>query len=159
MSQYCVESFHWNNSSKYFGVCNGILDGSLLAASLPFQICPHILFMSEIRALWWPHQNIDFVVRKPLCSHFDCLLQVVVHLKDQFVPKPLGSRLMSLDIPCSWHHLFCDLHQFLLQQKRPKIWCYHLVEASCFLLQIVTVVVVAKQFHLSFTISHYFVLI
>ena len=49
-----------------------------------FQFCPQIFYRIEVRALWWPLQYLDFVVRKPFFHNFGSMLGVNVHLEQSF---------------------------------------------------------------------------
>ena len=91
-----------------------------------FQFCPQMFNRFEVKALWWPLQYIDFVVLKPFCHNWKYAWG---HCP--FGRPILNSWLMSWDIasispckfPVSWCHLFCEVHQSLLQQS--TTWCCH----------------------------------
>jgi hypothetical protein len=64
----------------------------------------------------------------PFWHNFGSMLGVIVHLD-----KALTSRLRSWNavslyphnFPTSWFHLFCEVHQSLLQQSTPTTWFCH----------------------------------
>ena len=68
-------------------------------------------------------------------SHFATTLEVCLQSLSIWKThlRPSFNILMSWDvasiyphnIPPSWCHLFCEVHQSLLQQSTPTIWCCH----------------------------------
>ena len=91
-----------------------------------------MFYWSEVRALWWPLQYLDFVALKTFCHNFgsawgNCPFGKLI------CDQALTSWLMSWyfasiyphNCPTSWCHLFCEVHQFLLQQSTPTTWCWH----------------------------------
>ena len=92
-----------------------------------------MFYRIEVRAFWWPLQYLDFLVLKPFSHDFGSMLGVIVHLDDPFAYQALTSWLMSWDVasiyphtfPSSWCHLFCEVHETLLQQSTPTTWCCH----------------------------------
>ena len=86
-----------------------------------------IFYRTEIRALWFPLQNIIFVVLKPLWNSFGGMFRVIVHLEDPFAPKlwPPGWCLLH-DVLSSWCHLFWSASVPPgTKQNTPRTWCYH----------------------------------
>ena len=92
------------------------------------QFCPQHFYGIEVRALWWPLQYLDFVVILPQLWKYawgHC------PFGRPFCDQSLTSWLMSWDVASiyphnfasSWCHLFCEVHQSLLQQSTPTTWC------------------------------------
>ena len=76
---------------------------------MSFQLCPQIFYMNEIRALWWPLQNIDFIVIKPLCNQFFPPNVTMVIMAKQFKPQDMSPKTVFLCAfaNCNLPFLYC----------------------------------------------------
>ena len=85
-----------------------------------FQFCPQMFYRLEVRALWWPLNTLTL-----LClSLFATTLEDHCPFGRPICDQALTSWLMSWDVASiyphncpSWCHLFCEVHQSLLQQR------------------------------------------
>ena len=60
----------------------------------PFSVQSTHLCWIQDWSLWWPLENVSFVVHKTFCYHFGCMLTILVPLKDPCI-QALSSWLMS----------------------------------------------------------------
>lgn len=108
-------------------------ESGLLATLLShtFKFNPPLLHRTEIRALWWPHINVDFVVCRPFCFS-GCMLRIVFDLKTNL--RSCFSFLADVCIALLQyfyimffppHDLLYEMHHFLLEQNSPTPWCCH----------------------------------
>ena len=123
-----------------------------------FQFYPQIFYRIEVRALWWPLQYLDFVVLIAILPQLWKYPWGHCQFGGPIYNLTLTSWLMSWEVASiyphnvlsSWCHLFCEVHQSLLQQSTPTTWCCHPVLHGLQASPNITIVIMAKEFYFCF---------
>ena len=70
-----------------------------------FQFCSHIFYRTEVRAVWWPRQYLDFVVLKPFLPQLWKYAWGHCSFGRPICNQALTSWLMSWDVASIYPHL------------------------------------------------------